>query len=102
MLLKAMPNEPLSKESETDSAALDAAECQQAVAEAITNAVDMLWEVFEEDQSANVYALVLAQVERPLLARTMEHCNHNQSRAAGYLGINRATLRKKLREYNLN
>lgn len=88
-------------EQSFDRDALDASECQQAMHDAVTRSVDMLWEVFEEDQNANVYALVLAQVERPLLARAMQHCDHNQSRAASYLGINRATLRKKLREHNL-
>jgi len=32
----------------------------------------------------------------------LNHCDGNQSRAAGMLGIHRATLRRKLREYGLS
>ena len=47
------------------------------------------------------FSLVMAEVEAPLLETVLAHANGNQSRAAAMLGINRATLRKKLRRYNL-
>jgi Fis family transcriptional regulator len=40
-------------------------------------------------------------VEVPLLQATLRHTNNNQSRAAELLGINRGTLRKKLKQYGL-
>lgn len=49
-----------------------------------------------------MYDMVLRQVEQPLLETVMEHTRGNQSRAAEYLGLNRGTLRKKLRLYNLD
>jgi Fis family transcriptional regulator len=49
----------------------------------------------------NVYAMVLAVVEKPLLEVVMRHVGNNQSKAAQYLGINRNTLRKKLLEHGL-
>ena len=49
----------------------------------------------------NLYDLVLAQVEPPLLRATLKYCNHNQSRAAEILGLNRATLRKTLRQHKI-
>lgn len=49
----------------------------------------------------NLYDMVLAQVEQPLLEIVMRHVDGNQSRAAQCLGINRGTLRKKLKTYKL-
>ena len=50
----------------------------------------------------NLYELVLQQVEQPLFEVILQHTRGNQSRAAEYLGLNRGTLRKKLRNYNLH
>ena len=47
------------------------------------------------------FAFVMTEVEAPLLEAVLAHANGNQSRAAAMLGINRATLRKKLKRYNL-
>ncbi len=51
---------------------------------------------------ANIYKLVLGEVEPPLLAAVMEYSNRNQTVASEILGLNRATLRKKLKQYRLN
>ena len=52
-------------------------------------------------QPTNLYNLVLGEVEAPLLASVMKHTDGNQTVASGILGINRATLRKKLKQYSL-
>lgn len=49
----------------------------------------------------DVYNLVLSEVEAPLFASVMEHVQGNQTRASEMLGLNRGTLRKKLKRYNL-
>jgi Fis family transcriptional regulator, factor for inversion stimulation protein len=49
----------------------------------------------------DVYEVVLREMEIPLFTEVLQHCDGNQSRAAAMLGIHRATLRKKLREYGL-
>ncbi|MGH8280018.1 MAG: DNA-binding transcriptional regulator Fis [Gammaproteobacteria bacterium] len=51
---------------------------------------------------SNIYEFVLAEVEQPLLETLMDYTGGNQSRAAGILGVNRSTLRKKLRQYKIN
>jgi Fis family transcriptional regulator len=51
---------------------------------------------------ARLYELVLREVELPLFKSVMDYAEGNQSRAATILGINRGTLRKKLREYGLS
>ena len=88
-------------ESSLNGTARKAAECHRDVHETIVDALDLLWDAFEEDQPSNLYQLVMGQVERPLLSRVLERCDYNQSRAAACLGINRSTLRKKLREHDL-
>ncbi|MDO4430194.1 MAG: DNA-binding transcriptional regulator Fis [Lonepinella koalarum] len=47
----------------------------------------------------NLYELVLAEVEDPMLDIVMQYTRGNQTRAATMLGINRGTLRKKLKQY---
>ena len=53
-------------------------------------------------QPNDMYELVMRQIERPLFEAVLEHTKGNQSRAAEMLGLNRGTLRKKLRLYNLH
>lgn len=49
----------------------------------------------------NLYELILAEVEAPLMQAVMEYTKDNQSRAAIVLGLSRGTLRKKLKQYGL-
>ncbi len=51
---------------------------------------------------SNLYDLVLREVEPPLLEIVMKFTRGNQTKAAVILGINRGTLRKKLRQYGLD
>jgi Fis family transcriptional regulator len=48
-----------------------------------------------------VYQLVLSEVEAPLLEQVMKYTRNNQTRASTMLGLNRGTLRKKLKQYDL-
>lgn len=49
----------------------------------------------------DLYDLVMGQVEEPLLRAVLDYTAGNQSQAAGILGINRGTLRKKLKTYSI-
>ncbi|WP_197493102.1 DNA-binding transcriptional regulator Fis [Woeseia oceani] len=53
------------------------------------------------DRPGDLYDLVMGEVEQPLFKAVMDYTGGNQSQAAGILGINRGTLRKKLRTYSL-
>ncbi|QEP43083.1 DNA-binding transcriptional regulator Fis [Ectothiorhodospiraceae bacterium BW-2] len=55
----------------------------------------------EGQDPINLYNMFLGEVERPLLEFVMAHTRGNQSHAAAILGLNRATLRKKLKLYQL-
>jgi Fis family transcriptional regulator len=50
---------------------------------------------------AGLYNLVLREVEEPLFRVVLDYVEGNQSRAADILGINRGTLRKKLKQFGL-
>lgn len=50
----------------------------------------------------DLYNIALRELEIPLFAEVLRHCDGNQSRAASMLGIHRATLRKKLKDYGLS
>jgi Fis family transcriptional regulator len=49
----------------------------------------------------DVYQMVLSEVEAPLLETVMEYTRGNQTKASILLGLNRGTLRKKLKIYGL-
>lgn len=51
--------------------------------------------------SSDLYQLVLAEVEKPLLETALKHSDYNQSKAAKILGLSRSTLRKKLEHYGI-
>jgi len=53
-------------------------------------------------ESAIPVGLTLKELERELICRTLEHTGGNRTKAAEVLGISRATLHNRLREYHLN
>ncbi len=68
---------------------------------AIRSALSQYLNDLDGENPGNVYELVLQQVEAPLLELILAHVDGNQSKAAEYLGINRGTLRKKLKAHQL-
>ncbi|TAN45009.1 MAG: nitrogen regulation protein NR(I), partial [Rhodospirillales bacterium] len=48
-----------------------------------------------------IYDRILQEVERPLIGMTLEATRGNQIKAAHLLGLNRNTLRKKIRELDI-
>jgi len=56
----------------------------------------------EDEQPTNIYDLVLAEVEAPLMEAVMTYTQGNQTKASQVLGLNRGTLRKKLKAHGLN
>ncbi len=64
-------------------------------------ALDVYFTNLNGDNPGHLYELVLREVEEPLFRAVLDYVDGNQSRAAEVLGLNRGTLRKKLREYRL-
>jgi Fis family transcriptional regulator len=50
----------------------------------------------------DLHAMVMGEVEKPLLQAALEHSGHNQSKTAKALGLSRSTLRKKMDFYGLS
>lgn len=67
----------------------------------IRNSLSQLLNDLGDENPGNIYDLVMQQVEAPLLEMVLNHVDGNQSKAAEHLGINRGTLRKKLKIYGL-
>jgi Fis family transcriptional regulator len=65
------------------------------------DALDQYFAALNGDRPGDLYDLVIGEVERPLFQAVMDYTQGNQSQAAGILGINRGTLRKKLRTYSI-
>lgn len=53
-------------------------------------------------KATNVFEMVTKEVEKPMLEEVMKFCNGNKTKASKILGINRVTLRTKLKQYDLN
>ncbi|MFP4079937.1 MAG: DNA-binding transcriptional regulator Fis [Ectothiorhodospira sp.] len=76
-------------------------EQRETLAAAVAQALEEYFARLDGHEPDGVYRMVMEEVERPLLECVLHHCNGNQSRAAQYLGLNRGTLRKKMRQYDL-
>ena len=67
----------------------------------VKEAVENYFRHLDGHDASELFDLVMAEVEAPLLESVLAHTRGNQSRAAAILGINRATLRKKLKRHAL-
>lgn len=76
-------------------------ELQPALRKAVGVAVRQYLKDMNGHDPDALYRLVLSEVEAPLVQEVLRHAEGNQTRAADILGINRATLRKKIRQYRL-
>jgi len=74
----------------------------QLLRDAVQRAVTNFFAQLDGQEAQEVYEMVLSEVEAPLLDIIMQHTRGNQTRAANMLGINRGTLRKKLKKYGMN
>ena len=80
-----------------------ASDCgESALAQCVTQLVRRyLRDLDGNAEGAELHTLVMRNAEAPLLREVMAWHGGNQSRAAATLGINRATLRKKLGQHGL-
>ena len=73
----------------------------RSLRDSVTIAVREYLKDLDGQLSADVYQMVLAEIEAPLLEEIMAYTRNNQTKASIMLGLNRGTLRKKLKQYNL-
>ncbi len=73
----------------------------QSLRDCVDQAMNNYFKHLDGQSASNVYELVMAEVEAPMLEVVMKYTRHNQTKAAHVLGLNRGTLRKKLKQYGL-
>ena len=93
---KAKEQSPLQSSNENYGASQD-----KSLRECVERAVTNYFQHLDGQDVTDVYEMVLAEVEAPMLEVVMKYTRHNQTKAANLLGLNRGTLRKKLKQYGL-
>ncbi|EYC50246.1 Fis family transcriptional regulator [Hylemonella gracilis str. Niagara R] len=74
---------------------------KKQIEECVRNSMEAYFKDLRGAEPDRMYDMLVRVVEKPLLEVVMTHAEHNQSRAAEWLGLNRNTLRKKLVEHKL-
>jgi len=69
--------------------------------ESVTQAMQTYFHDLDNQDVVDVYQMVMNEVEAPLLEEVMRYTRNNQTKASQMLGLNRGTLRKKLKQYDL-
>jgi Fis family transcriptional regulator len=97
-----LPAAEAAKQTSSQNAGSQSASSHSALSECVSHTVRRyLADIGDTECSEGLHALVLREVEMPLLREVLAFHDGNQSRAASALGINRATLRKKLAAHGL-
>lgn len=71
------------------------------LSQALTESLEDYFRELNGHAPKELYDTILSQVEPPLLKITLRYTGGNQSKAAEWLGLNRATLRKKLKQHKI-
>ena len=68
----------------------------------VRQAIDLYFVQLKGDNPVGLHAMVISEVEKPLLEAALEHSGYNQTKTAKALGLSRSTLRKKLDQYGIS
>jgi Fis family transcriptional regulator len=79
----------------------DQRQVPQSLRQSVEQSLTQYFNELDGQQTSALYNLFMQQVEAPLFECVMQHTQDNQSKAAAILGLNRGTLRKKLKQYDL-
>ena len=91
----------MAKKKSNKSSELKATRNNQPLRKHTEEALTKYFATLNGDRPGDLYDFVLGEVEEPLFRTVMDYTRGNQSQAAGILGINRGTLRKKLKTYSI-
>lgn len=67
----------------------------------VRQCLDLYFKDLDGHEPSDVYHMVINEVEPVMLEAVMQYAGGNQTHAAEILGINRSTLRKKLKQHNI-
>ncbi|PPC79069.1 DNA-binding transcriptional regulator Fis [Pokkaliibacter plantistimulans] len=76
-------------------------ETAQTLRDTVARSLDNYFKQLDGQPVSDVYEMVLAEIEQPLFETVMHYTKDNQTKASQVLGLNRGTLRKKLKQYGL-
>ena len=71
------------------------------VARCIEKSLDDYFRKLDGEPVTGIYAMVICNVEKTLFETVMQYAKGNQTHAAEMLGVNRNTLRTKLKHYGI-
>ncbi len=74
---------------------------ESEISRCVRKALDGYFRDLNGEKARGVYDMVINCVEKPLLEAVLNKYKGNQSHAAIALGINRNTLRKKMKQYGI-
>ena len=77
-------------------------EAGHTLRECVEDAISSYFQQLDGHPAGELYKMVMEEVEEPLFRSVLEYTGGNQSKASELLGINRGTLRKKLKMYGLH
>jgi len=72
-----------------------------SIKEAVAQSMMQYFTHLGDQNAANLYEMVINEVEPALLKAVLLHTRGNQSKASEALGLNRGTLRKKLQQHGI-
>jgi len=75
---------------------------EETMAQAVTRCTRQYLHQLGYAKATNLHQYMLEQTEPPLLILAMERCHGNQLKVAEMLGLNRNTVRKLLRKYEID
>ncbi len=88
-------------QAEMNAEPVDIGHHHESLHECVAHALQQYFLNLDGQPANELYQLVLSEVEAPLLEAVLAYTRSNQSKSAEMLGLNRGTLRKKLKQYNL-
>ncbi len=92
----------MQKTQATDNVISLSANADEPLRVCVENALRRYFADLNGHDPGGLHTMVMREVEQPLLQIVLEHTGGNQTQAAAILGINRSTLRKKLRQHELD
>ena len=96
-----VPNQADNITNDTSTEAADQSKPQHTLRECVEVVMENYFNQLEGQKVTDLYELVISEVEAPLMEAVMEYTRGNQTKASVAMGLNRGTLRKKLKKYNM-